>query len=157
MYCMIHIQNTVYYRIFKHIHVLLRRIQSYCGIFRTNCNSCIFRSLTYSESWHLYNLRYISNSMKAYSGTFRTLCNVPTLRTLPYSELYHIQNFGIFRPEAYSEFCSYRHIQAYSGIFNNDSYNNIFFTLILHTFHRNLKKHVFWLQWRQFQCSTEST
>ena len=27
--------------------------QSYCGIFRTLCNSFIFRTLPYSESWHI--------------------------------------------------------------------------------------------------------
>ena len=36
--------------------------------------------------------------------------------------------------------------EAYSGILNNDSYNNIillFFTLILHTFQQNLKRFMF--------------
>ena len=66
---------------------------------------------------------------------------------------------------AYSESCLFRHIQAYSDIFNDDSYNNIFYSNkfyffcfnLKHTCQRNLKRHVFWLQWRQFQCSTEST
>ena len=35
--------------ILRHIHVLFRRIQPYCGIFRFLCNSCIFRTLLYSE------------------------------------------------------------------------------------------------------------
>ena len=53
-------------------------------------------------------------------------------------------------PKVYSECCLGRHIQAYLGIFDNASYNNynnikflIFCTLILHTFQRNLKKHMF--------------
>ena len=115
---------------FRYIHVLLRHIQLYCGIFRT---------LPYSEYWHIQNPRYIQNSAKEHSGIFRTLCNARILKTLPYSELWHIQD-----P---------RHIQnsVYLGtfmhnIFNNDSYNNInflFFALILHTFQRNLKRHMF--------------
>ena len=32
-----------------HIHVLFGHIQPYCGIFRTLCNSCIFRILAYLE------------------------------------------------------------------------------------------------------------
>ena len=68
------------------------------------------------------------------------LCNFRILRTLPYSEF-------LQGPKVYSESCSTRHIQAYSGIFDKDSYNNInfllFFTLILHTFQQNLKRHIF--------------
>ena len=46
-------------------------------------------------------------------------------------------------PEAYSESFLYRHIQAYSGMFDLDSYNNIsfFLTLILHIC--NFKRHMF--------------
>ena len=86
--------------------------------------------------------------------------------TLAYWEHCYIRKFAIFRilanlgPEAYSESCLYRQIQTHSGIFNNDTYNNInflFFTLILHTFQQILKKHVFWLQWCRFQCLPEST
>ena len=48
-------------------------------------------------------------------------------------ELCDIENFAIFKTlaylgsEAYSESYLYRHIQAYSGKFNNDHYNNINF------------------------------
>ena len=55
-YSMIHIQNPVYYwkfNIFRHIQVRFRYYQLYCGTFRTLCNSCIFRTLTYSKSWHI--------------------------------------------------------------------------------------------------------
>ena len=65
----------------------------------------------------------------------------------------HIQNFAIFKilaylgPNAFSVSCLYRHIQVYSGIVNNDNYNTInllfFFTLILHNFQPNFKRHVF--------------
>ena len=106
MYCTMHIQNPVYYREFRHIQACSRPIQTYCGIFRTLCNSFIFR-------------------------------------TLPYSEFAIFRILAYLGPEAYLESCLYRHIQAYSGILNNDSYNNInflFFTLILHTFQPNLKE-----------------
>ena len=88
---------------------------------RTLCNSCIFRAVTHSESRHIYNPRNFQNFVKAFSGT---LCNTRVLRT------FHIQNFAIFksfaylRPEVYSESYLWRHIQANSGIFNNDSYDN---------------------------------
>ena len=98
-------------------------------------------------------------------GRFRTqdIFRILSRYILAYSERcvmltnwkpFHIQNFAIFRiltnlgPEVYSESCLFRHIQAYSDIFNNDSYNNInflFFTLIWHTFQRNLKRHTCFL------------
>ena len=107
--------------IFRHIHILFRHIQPYCYIYRTLCNSCIFRTWPYPESWHIQNPRYIQNSIKAYSGIYiQTLCNARILRTLPY-----------LGPEAYSESSLFRHIQAYSGIFNNDTYNNINFLFSL--------------------------
>ena len=64
--------------IFRYIHVLFRHIQPYCGIFRT---------LLYSDSWHIQSPRYIQNSVQEYPCIFRTLCNDPILKTLPYSEL----------------------------------------------------------------------
>ena len=136
---MIHIRNPVYYRKFRHfshIQVLLRHIQPYCGILRTLCDSCIFRTLPYSESCHMSNLRYIQNSAKAYSGIFRTLCNVRILRTLKYSELCHIQNYGIFRTRDIQNIQNpvyidtFRHIQAYSIMIVIIALTFFFFTLI---------------------------
>ena len=102
MMMMIYIQNPIYYCKFRHIQayspqVLFRQIQPYCGIFKILCNTCIFRTVPYSESWQIQNPRYIQNSVKEYSGLFRTLCNARIQRTLPYSELCGIQNLGIFR------------------------------------------------------------
>ena len=94
---------------FKNIHVLLRHIQRYCGIFRTLCSFCIFRTLPFSQSLHIKNLRHIHNSVKAYSGIFKTLYNARILRTLPYSEF-----LAYLGPQAYSESCLYRHIQENS-------------------------------------------
>ena len=88
------------------------------------------------------------------------LCNARILRTLPYSVLCHIQKFANLGPETYAKSCLFRHFQTYLSIFNNGSYNNInflLFTLILHSFQRSLKRHVFWLQWCHFHCSTGST
>ena len=105
MYCMIHTRTLsviINLDIFSYI-------QPYCGVFRILCSPCMFKTLPYSESWHIWNPRYTQNSVKPYSGIFR-------------------------------------HIQAYSGIFNDDSYNNInflFFTLISHTLQRNLKRQCF--------------
>ena len=54
---------------------------------------------------------------------------------------------GILRALGDSETRLFKHIQGYSGIFNNyNSYNSInflFFALILYTFQRNLKRHMF--------------
>ena len=71
--------------------------------------------------------------------------------TLAYLKPCHIQNFAIFRilaylgPEAYSGSCLYRYIQVYSGIFYNDSYNNInfIFTFSLTYFSKKFKKRWF--------------
>ena len=122
-----HIQDLVYY-------LKLRHIQAYCGIFRTLCNSC---SLAFSEPYHIQNpgifwswdiFRTLSRHILGYSE-----CCV----TLTYGEPCHIQSFSLFRILAYlglktfSESCLFRHMQAYSDIFNNDSYNIklIFFSL----------------------------
>ena len=70
--------------------------------------------------------------------------------TLAYLEPSYIHNVSIstilayLGPEVYLESCLFRHIQAYSSIFKNDSYNNInllFFTLIL-AFQRDLERHM---------------
>ena len=80
-------------------------IQPYCDICSTLCNSCIFRTLPYSESWYIQNPGYIQNSVKVYFGVFRTLCKARILRTC------NIQSFAIFRIltylrlKAYSETC----------------------------------------------------
>ena len=98
---------TSYSEIFSHIVAYLE--------------PCI--TVAYSEVWHIRNPRYIQNSVKAYPGIFRTLCNTLIRRTLLYSELCHIQNVGLayLGSEAYSESCLFRHIQAYSDIFNNEN------------------------------------
>ena len=108
-------------------------------------------TLEYSEYCHIQNPGIFSTQdifrtlSKHILVLFRKQCNAFILRTLSYSELCHIQKIGILRLQAYSESCSFRHIQVYSGIFSNDSYNInfLFFNLILHTFQRNLKRHVF--------------
>ena len=95
--CIVQYIFRTYSDIFRHICILFRHIQPYCGMFSTLCNSCIFKTLPYSEPWHIQNPQFIKNSVKAYYGIFRTLCNPPILRTLPYSEPCYVQNFGIFR------------------------------------------------------------
>ena len=112
--------------------------------------------MAYTEPCHkqnpgIFRTRDIfkKNSVIAYSGILRA-CSARILRTLYWGLLYlglcHIQNFGLFRTLAYSESCLFRHIQAYSDIFNNNSYSNtnvLFVTLILHALPRNLIRHLF--------------
>ena len=74
-----HIQSPVYYRkcrlldIFSHIVAYL---------VRAPCTSCIFRTLSYLESWYIKNQIYIQYSGKTYSGIFKTLCNARVFWTL---------------------------------------------------------------------------
>ena len=119
MYCMIHIQNPVCYCKFRHIQAYSRPIQTYsailwCGMFRTLCNSCIFRTLPYSESWHIKNPRQIYSELCR--GIFWHIQNT-VLRS-------HIENSSIFVALPYSEFWHIqdpRHIQnhVYIGTFRN--------------------------------------
>ena len=122
MYCMIYIQNPGCYCKFRHI-------QAYSDIFShivSYVAPCVI--LTYSEPCPIQNpgifrtqdiFRTLSRHILAYSER----CVI-----LAYWEPCHIQNFGIFLgPQAYSESCLFRHIQAYSGIFNNNSYKTLTF------------------------------
>ena len=51
--------------IFKHIQIslrhILRIIQACSGILRILCNSGIFRTQVYLETWHIPNQRHIQN------------------------------------------------------------------------------------------------
>ena len=86
--------------IFRHVHVLFRRIQPYWGLLGTLCNSCIFRTLAYLGP-EIYSelcqdtLWYIQNAV--------LICAI-------------FRNVTYLRSEVYSE-----------PIFNNDSYNDINF------------------------------
>ena len=102
---------------FRHIHVLFRHIEPYCGTFRSLCdfyiqNPAIFRILEYLEP-----------------KTYSELCQGISWHIQNAVQHSHIQNPTIFRnleylgPKEYSEPCLYRHIQANSGIFNNDNFN----------------------------------
>ena len=118
----------------------------------------------YAEPFHIQNpgifsIRDISKTLSRHAQAYSERCV-----SFKYWKSCHIQNLVIFTvlaylvPEAYSESGLFRHIQAYSGIFINNSYNNITFL-----FQFNLtyfptkfnKAYVFWLQWRQ-SLSTES-
>ena len=125
MYYITLIQNPLCCSKFRHIQAYSRPMQTYSVIlWHSQCNSCVFKILPYSESWHIQNPRYIQNmAYPEYGSYIQSSCIFRTIRILI---------IFIF--------------QEYSGIFNNDSYSNInfiFFTLILHTFQRNLKRHVF--------------
>ena len=117
---------------------------------------------------HIQNPVYwgkFSGVLASYSDIFshivayfkKPLCNSCIFRILAYLEPCHIQDPGIFRTLPYSEPELHQN-PVYLGIFRHiqcDSYNNIgflFFTLILYAFQRNLKRHIFWLQWRYFDA-----
>ena len=141
--------------IFRHIHVLFRHIQPYCGIFRTLCNPC---PLVYSELCHIQNpgifwtqdiFRTLSRHILAYSE-----CCI----TFSYQEHCHTQNLTLFKilaylgPKKYSESCLFRHIQAYLiRIVTMPFHFHFNLTYFLTKFE---KTYVFWLQWRQFCCLT---
>ena len=116
----------------------------------------ILRILHIVVNSDIFRIQYVFRTLSKNILEYSERCS-----THAYWETCDIQNFAIFRilaylgPEAYRGSCLCRHIQAYSGIFNNDGCNNInflFLTLILHTFQWNVKRHVFWLQWRHFNA-----
>ena len=89
-------------------------------------------------------LLYLQNpAIFRIQNIFRTLSR----HILAYSEGFVLLSYS--EPKAYSESSLSRHIQTCSGLINYDSYNfdyktfTFFCTLILHTFQRNLKRHVF--------------
>ena len=84
-------------------------------------------TLAYSKPCHIQNLGIFITQ-----DVFRTLSRhilIYSKRcvTLAYWDPYYIQNVALFRilaylgPEVYSKSCLFIHIQAYSGIFNNNS------------------------------------
>ena len=146
MHCMIHIQNLVYYRKFRHIQAYSCSIQTYSVIFWhiQNLlqllhihNPSIFRILTYIEPKIPAKI-HSELCQGMHSGIFRMLHIAPILRTLPYFNMFRV--LAYLGPEEYSESSLYRHTQTYSDIFNNNSYNNInFFSLYLTYFSTKFK------------------
>ena len=137
MNCMVNIQNSVIVNSVIFRHIVAQKEDCVTPAYWKPChiqNSGIFRTQDIFRTLSRHILEYTERV------------------TLAYWESYHIQNFTIFRnlaylgPQAYSESCLFRLIQAYSGMLNNDSWNNIntlFFTLILYAFRRTLKGHMF--------------
>ena len=81
-----------YSGIFRHIQTYsdtIKHIQSYSGIIQAFCKpsakSSIFRTLIYSESWHIQNMRYIQNP-----GSHLRIRDI--FRILGYLEPWGIQN-----------------------------------------------------------------
>ena len=107
---------------------LLSYIQTYSDIF-TSCSDIFSYILAYLESY--VTLAYSKPSHIENPSILRTQDILRTLsrQILAYSErcaTVDIGNLSIFRisaylgPKAYSESSLFRHIQVYSGIFNND-------------------------------------
>ena len=136
---------------------LLLQIQRYSGIITPYSDifshlvaylePCV--SLAYSEPCYIQNsdifrtqdiFRTLSRDIPAYS---------PRGVTLGYWEHRHIQDFAMLRiltylrPEAYTESCLYRNIQAYPVMIVIITLTFFFFfTFILYSFQRNFKKNI---------------
>ena len=116
MYCMILVQNPVYYRQFRHIqaYMFYSYIFSYIVAYLK-----LFVTLAYSEPCHIqnpgiYRTQHVFRSLSRHILAYSEDCVTRILRTLSYSEFSHIKNFGIFRILGMSESCLFRHDQAYS-------------------------------------------
>ena len=88
----------VHLDIFRHIHVLFRHIQSYCGIFTA------LLTFAYSEPYHVqdpgvFRTWYIFRILSRHNLAYWALRNSRILRTLPY-----------LKPEVHSEPCLFKHI-----------------------------------------------
>ena len=78
-----------YSGIFRHIQAYSGIFKNYLGVFLTLCNPVIFRTLVYSEFWHIQNQRHIQNPCIS-----KTLANS---EPDAYSESWAKQNPEIFR------------------------------------------------------------
>ena len=138
---------------------------------------------TYSEPCLLLKIQAYSGIFTSYSDIFsHIVAYLDPCVILAYSEPCYIQDRGIFTTQdtlAFWKTCfiqhfaiirilalrNSRHIQnpVYLGTFRHIQTYSIMITLtfFLHFFSyfsKGFKKtYAFWLQWRQFQCSTEST
>ena len=153
---------------------LLLYVETYSGIFTFSSDLCSHIvaylepcvTVTYSESDHIWNL-----------GIFRTpgIFRTQSRHILAYSErcvtlacwgLSRLQNFVTFR---IWKFLDPRNIQnpIYKDTFRHILAHPIMIVIIKLTLFLDFnhtyfwtkfnKTYVFWLRWRQFQCSTEST
>ena len=135
---MIHIQNPVYYRKFRHIQTYSRPFQtfSYSVAYLEPCVT-----LTYSKPYHFQNPNIFRTQDK-----FRTLSrHIQTYPercvTLEYREHCHNQNFRMFRTRGIFRILV---MLGHSSIFRHTIIVIIvIIILIVHTFQRNLKRHVF--------------
>ena len=149
-----------------------------CYIFRTLSlivNSDIFRHIV-AYLWPCVALTYSESCDFQNTGIFRTQDIFRTLSrhilaypehcvTLAYWKPCHIQNFAMFRilaylgPEAYSEsyLLIFRYIQAYSIMIVIITLTFFFHFNLTYFSTKSKKTSVFWLQWRHFQCLTQST
>ena len=149
MFYMRHIQNTIYYRKFRHIHAYSRPIQTHSPIlwhiqnpvqFLNMQNPFIFKILAYLVS-EIYPkhcpgmLRLIQNAV--YRSNIE---NHAIFRTLSYSQFWHTQYQRHIQNPVYLGI--FKHIQAYSLTIVIITLHFLF-TLILHIFQRNLIKHMF--------------
>ena len=117
---MLHIQNPVYYRRFRHIKAYLE--------------PCV--TLAYSEPCHIQTPGIFRTQDIFRTRSWHILVYSERCLTLPYWEPSHIQN--TFYTEQFLH-----NIQAYSVMIVTITISFLFFTSILHTFQQNLKWHLF--------------
>ena len=144
MYCMMHIQNTAFYRKFKHWGIFT----SYSGIFSrivVYLEPC--GTFGYSEPCHFLNPGIFRNQDRR-CKIYSELCQgiAWQFRILSYWELCNIQNFCLFRTRGIFRILNidtFRHIQAYSIMIVITTLTFFFFHFNLHPFQRNLKRQLF--------------
>ena len=119
MYCMMYIQNPVYYRKFRYIQAYLE--------------PCV--TLVYSDLYHIQNPGIFRTQ-----DIFRTLSRHILAYSKDWASLTFWETFGIFRTQAS---CLLRHIQAYTIMIVIIELTLYFQFNTFHTFQRNLKSQMF--------------
>ena len=106
MYCMRHIQNPVYYRIFRHIQTYSWHldISNHIASYLEPCITLAYPELCHIQNPGIFRTRDIFQALPRHVLPYSQRCV-----TLTYREPCHVYNFATFRIS-----CLFRHIQAYS-------------------------------------------
>ena len=97
------------------IHIQNPAIGHYSGIFRTLCNTCICRNLTYSESCNIQNSSIIASRR--------------IFRILPYyKHLWIFRTLAYLKPDTHSELSQRFTMEFFAKIVKNYNY----FSIVLH-------------------------
>ena len=109
--------------IFTHIPVYSDIFRNWSGIFWTLCSPCIFTTLIYLESWHIYKQWNIQNT-----GIFRTGGILRTLSNIYIGKLWETAN-------GYNYFCKLLLYSQYQIFFCSSSWKKIWFFKCMSNFH----------------------